>query len=61
MNEKFLSDTFINLESIDFSNINGCHQELDLGVELKESMEEAVSDKIDKRIENFNEKIKKNE
>lgn len=57
MNEKFLGDTFINLESIDFSEINGCHQELNLGVELKESMEEAVSEKI----ENVNEKIKKNE
>lgn len=42
MNEKFLSDTFINLETIDFSEINGCHQELNLGIELKESMEEAV-------------------
>lgn len=68
MNEKFLENTFINLESIDFSDIIGCHQELNLGVELKESMEEAVSDKIksandkiDKRIENFHEKIKKNE
>lgn len=68
MNEKFLENTFINLESIDFSDIIGCHQELSLGVELKESMEEAVSDKIksandkiDKRIEDFHEKIKKNE
>jgi hypothetical protein len=68
MNEKFLSDTFINLESIDFSYIDGCHQELNLGVELKESMEEAVSEKIEdanerieKRIEDFHEKNKKNE
>lgn len=45
MNEKFLDDAFINLESIDFSEINGCHQELDLGIELKESMEEAVKQK----------------
>jgi hypothetical protein len=45
MNEKFLDGSFINLESIDFSVINGCHQELNLGVELKESMEEAVKQK----------------
>jgi hypothetical protein len=32
MNDKFLNNNFINLESIDFSGVNGCHQELDLGV-----------------------------
>ena len=31
MNEMFLDDSFINLESIDFSNIEGCHQKLDFG------------------------------
>lgn len=36
MNKKFLDNTFINLESIDFSDIIGCHQELNLEVELKE-------------------------
>jgi len=35
MNNKFLSGNFINLENIDFSDINGCHQEIDLGVDLK--------------------------
>lgn len=47
MNDKFLDGSFINLESIDFSEVNGCHQELDLGIELKESMEEAVKDRKD--------------
>lgn len=32
MNEKFINNDFINLESIDFSNIEGCHQELNLGI-----------------------------
>ena len=31
MNTLFLEDKFINLESIDFSNIEGCHQKIDLG------------------------------
>jgi len=31
MNNLFLSGSFINLESIDFSNIEGCHQKIDLG------------------------------
>ena len=40
MNEKFLNGDFINLESIDFSDIKGCHQELDLGIDLKIKQEE---------------------
>lgn len=31
MNKMFLDGSFINLESIDFSNIEGCHQKLDFG------------------------------
>jgi hypothetical protein len=40
MNKKFLDGNFINLEEIDFSDIIGCHQELDLGVELKKQENE---------------------
>lgn len=32
INEKFISDNFIDLESVNFDNINGCHQEIDLGI-----------------------------
>jgi hypothetical protein len=39
MNTKFLDGDFINLEAIDFSEVNGCHQDLDLGVELKKQEE----------------------
>lgn len=35
MNVSFLAGDFINLESIDTSSINGCHQELSLGVTIK--------------------------
>lgn len=35
MNTIFLEGSFISLEEIDFSEVNGCHQDLDLGVELK--------------------------
>jgi hypothetical protein len=40
MNKKFVNESFIKLEEIDFSNISGCHQELSLGVELKKQKEE---------------------
>lgn len=36
MTKQFRIGEFINLESIDFSDINGCHQELDLGVSIGE-------------------------
>jgi hypothetical protein len=40
LNSEFLNDNYIDLNKIDFSNIVGCHQELELplfnGVELKE-------------------------
>lgn len=39
MNKAFLDGSFINLEEIDFSEVNGCHQDLDLGVELKKQEE----------------------
>ncbi len=39
MNYKLLNGSFIKLEDIDFSEINGCHQILNLGVELKKQEE----------------------
>jgi len=39
MNTVFLEGSFISLEEIDFSEVNGCHQDLDLGVELKKQEE----------------------
>lgn len=39
MNTIFLEGSFISLEEINFSEVNGCHQELDLGVELKKQEE----------------------
>lgn len=38
MNDALLNNAFINLESIDFSNIAGCHQELDIGVTWEENI-----------------------
>ena len=43
MNELFLKGEFMDLESIDFSNIEGCHQKLDLG-ELE--VESSALDKV---------------
>jgi hypothetical protein len=39
MNNQLLDGSFINLEEIDFSKVNGCHQDLNLGVELKKQEE----------------------
>lgn len=40
MNEKILSNEYLNLELIDFSNIIGCHQELNIGIDLNVKKEE---------------------
>lgn len=47
INKKFLNGNFIKLEEIDFSEINGCHQDLDLGVHLKEESEEQKNNEKD--------------
>jgi len=39
MNNQFLDNNFISLEKIDFSEINGCHQDLNLGVKIKKQQE----------------------
>lgn len=46
MNNLFLNGSFINLESIDFSNIEGCHQKVDLGdfeVELESTSMDMIA------------------
>ena len=46
MNNFFLTGSFINLESIDFSNIEGCHQKINLGdfeVELESTSLDMVA------------------
>jgi hypothetical protein len=52
MTKQFRAGEFINLESIDFSDINGCHQELDLGV----TQEEATKTEEDDRHKEVNQK-----
>lgn len=37
INNQFINDNFIKLEDIDFSDIFGCHQKIDLGVEFKKT------------------------
>jgi len=60
MNKMFLDGEFINLESIDFSNIEGCHQKIDFGDLAVESsaLDKVALKKFGKRWDELTEEEK---
>ena len=48
MNAIFLSGEFLNLENIDFSNIEGCHQKVALGESFDKAIEDSGSHPMDR-------------